>query len=156
MQFRTGLLAIAALAVSVPATIAVADPIEDAIQARQGYFKLIRANAGPLFGMAKGDMDYNAEQASAFAANLKALTSMDNTALWPAGSHKAANPGKTRALEIAWTTFPAIMEKHNALSAAATDLAASAGGGLDALRSKVGALGAACKGCHDTYRAKDF
>lgn len=156
MRLRTGLLATAAFAVTLTSAAFADDPIEDAIKARQGYFKLIKANAGPLFGMAKGDMEYNAEQAATFAANLKALTSMNNTTLWPAGSSKESMPGKTRALQVAWDTYPAIMEKHEALITAVAELEAAAGGGVDALRGKIGALGEACKGCHDTYRAKDF
>jgi len=44
-------------------------------------------------------------------------------------------------------------EKGQALADASAALAEVAGDGLDALRSKVGAVGQACKGCHDDFRA---
>ena len=155
MRFGTGLLAVAAFAIALPVTVS-ADAVEDAIKARQGFYKLVGANAGPLFGMAKGEVAYDAAQAQTFANNLVSLSNMDNGALWPAGSDKTAQPGKTRALPVAWETYPAIMDKHNAWKAAAADMAAVAGTGVDGLRSKIGDLGNACKGCHETYRAKDF
>jgi len=91
MRIRT-LTLIAAMATTLPA-IAMADALDDAIEARQGYYQVVKHNAGLLFG---------------------------------------------------------------AFVTASTTLAENAGGGLDALRANIGALGASCKGCHDTYRAKDF
>lgn len=154
MRRFSGFLA-AAIVAAFPA-VSFADAIEDAIKARQGFYQLVKANAGPLFGMAKGDVAYDAAQAQTFANNLLTLSQMDNSALWPAGSDKSAQPGKTRALPVAWETYPAIMDKHNAWKAAVADLAAVAGTDVDGLRSKIGDLGKSCKGCHDTYRAEDF
>jgi len=34
-------------------------------------------------------------------------------------------------------------------------VAAVAGDGLDALRSKIGGVGDSCKGCHDDFREKE-
>jgi len=135
---------------------AFADNIDDTIKARQGYFQLVKHNAGVLFGMAKGDIAYDADQASAHAANLDALAKLNSSSLWVPGSSKTDRPGKTRALANIWTTFPAIGEKSKAFGDATAKLAGSAGGGLDALRADIGGLGASCKGCHETYRAKDF
>ena len=137
-------------------TAVVADDIGKAIEARQGYYKLVSANAGPLFGMAKGEVPYDATKAQTFANNLLSLSYMDNAALWPPGSDKASRPGDTRALPVAWETWPAIAEKHEAWKQAVAALAGSASGGLDALRGAIGPLGASCSGCHDVYRAKDF
>ena len=50
-----------------------------------------------------------------------------------------------------WSTYPAVGEKDQALKDAAAALAEVAGDGLDALRSKIGAVGKACKGCHDDF-----
>ena len=155
MKLRTGLFLFATLSVAVPA-FSHSDSIEDTIDARRGFYSFIGHNAGALFAMAKGDREYNAEHAATHAANLRALAEMDTGSLWPEGSDREHNPGKTRALKIAWDTFPAITEKHEAFQKAAADLDAVAGDGLDALRGKIGALGASCKGCHETYRAKDF
>lgn len=147
---------LAAIGVLTAALPAFADDIDDAIKARQGYYQMLSANAGALFGMAKGEVAYDAAQASTHAQNLELLSQLNNSALWPAGSSNADRPGKTRALPVIWSTFPAIGEKAQAFNGAAATLAATAGGGLDSLRANIGALGASCKGCHDTYRAKTF
>ncbi len=152
MRF-TALTLIAAIALP---SFAVADSIDDAIKARQGYYQVVKHNAGALFGMAQGKIDYDAAKASSAAKDLAALAHFGNDGMWPAGSSKADRPGKTRALPIIWETYPAIGEKVAAFKKAATAMAGSAGNGLDALKADVSALGASCKGCHDTYRAKDF
>jgi len=129
---------------------------EDRIQARQGYYKLVLHNVGPLFAMAKGEMEYNADVAAKAANNLKILSTMDNGSLWLPGSSKEEMPGKTRALKKIWDTYPAIGEKVAAFKKAADAMAANAGNGLDALRANAGPLGGSCKGCHDNFRAEKF
>ncbi|MGI9408420.1 MAG: c-type cytochrome [Hyphomicrobiaceae bacterium] len=151
MKAAVGLATLTALAGT-----SFADPVDDAIKARQSFYQVVKFNAGGLFGMAKGDIAYDAKQAQTYADNLKALTLMMNGPMWPEGSDNEAKKGKTRAMPKIWTTYPAITEKSKAWKAAAADVAGVAGSGLDQLRSKIGALGEACKGCHDNYRAKDF
>lgn len=155
MKIQLGALAIGVAATTL-ALPALADSIDDAIKARQGYYQVVLHNAGALFGMAKGDIDYNAEAASTHANNLAALAAMNNSSMWPAGSSKEDRKGKTRALPVIWSTYPAIGEKGQAFKDATAKLAETAGNGLGELRANVGALGASCKGCHETYRAKDF
>lgn len=156
MRIRS-LTAIAALAatVALPA-IALADAADDAIKARQGYYRVVSHNAGMLFGMAKGEIAYDAATAAAHAENLRAMASMNTASMWPAGSDNVARAGKTRALPALWDTFPAVMDKHAGFVAATETLAATAGNGLDALRANIGTLGNSCGACHDLYRAKNF
>jgi cytochrome c556 len=142
-------------AIALPG-LAVADSIDDAIEARQGYYQVVKLNAGLLFGMAQGKVDYDAAAATSAASDLQALANLNNGGMWPMGSSKADRPGKTRALPVIWETYPAVLEKSDAFKKASATLAGSAGGGLDALRADIQALGASCTGCHDTYRAKDF
>jgi cytochrome c556 len=137
-------------------TPAFADNIDDAIKARQGFYQVVSHNAGALFAMAKGDVEYNAETATTHAKNLEILANMDTSSMWLPGSSKEDRKGKTRALPVIWTTFPAIGEKSQAFKDASAKLAMAAGEGIDGLRANIGALGASCKGCHETYRAKDF
>lgn len=132
------------------------DPIEKAIKARQSYYQVVSFNAGPLFGMAKGAVTYDAKKAQEFANNLLALTSMKNGAMWPKGSDNVAKKGKTRALPAIWETYPKITEASKAFKDAVTSLASAAGKGVDALRPAVGALGKSCGGCHKPYRASSF
>lgn len=154
MSLRLPILA--AVGVLTAALPAFADNIDDAIKARQGYYQVVKLNAGALFAMAKGDVPYDADAATSHARNLELLSQLNNSAMWPAGSSNADRPGKTRALPVIWTTFPAVGEKAQAFDDATAKLAMTAGGGLDSLRADIGALGASCKGCHDTYRAKAF
>ena len=129
------------------------DPNDKAIKARQGEMQLRSFNAGPLFGMAKGKMAYNAELASTLANNLLLQTKINLDRAWPQGTDNTAYK-KTDALPEIWSTYPEIVEKNKDYVDAVQALAAVAGNGQDALKSKIGALGKSCKGCHDDYREK--
>ena len=131
------------------------DPLEKAIKARQGEMQLRSFNAGPLFGMAKGKMDYDAELASKLAGNLKTLLDLDMGRAWPQGSDNKAYPGKTTSLPKIWETYPEIAEYGKNYAKAVNELAAVAGDGLEALRSKIGDVGQGCKGCHDDFREEE-
>lgn len=132
------------------------EAMENMVKARQGYYQNVRHNAGILFGMAKGEMDYDAAAASTAANNLLALTKIDLGTYYVAGSSKEEMPGKTRALKKIWETYPAVSEKGKAFKEAVAAMAAVAGNGVDAIRANAGALGGSCKGCHDNFRAKEF
>lgn len=147
---RLGLL-LAGLAL-VATSHAAQDPNEKAIKARQGEMQLRAFNAGPLFGMAKGQIEYDAELAKKLAGNLKTLLDLDNGRAWAPGSHNEAYPGKTTALPKIWDTYPEIADYGKNYAKAVNELAAVAGNGRDSLRAKVGDLGKACKACHDDFR----
>ena len=132
------------------------DPIAKAIKARQSGFQLYSFYAGQLFAMAKGDQEYNADLASAMADNLVAVTSLNNGIMWLPGSDNVARKGDTRAKPEIWAEGSTAGEKSQALKDAALAVSMVAGDGLDALRGEIGAVGDACKACHDDYRAKDF
>lgn len=133
---------------------AAKDPNLGLIKARQGEMQLRSYNAGPLFGMAKGQIEYDAEKAQKLADNLKMLMDLDMGRAWAANTGNDKYPGKTTALPEIWTTYPEITEYGKRYSKAVNELAAAAGNGLDAMRSKIGALGKSCKGCHDDFREK--
>ena len=146
-------LAIVGLSFIVPA-FAAKDPNLKLIKARQSEMQLKSFNAGPLFGMAKGKIEYNAELAAMLANNLLLQTQLDMGRAWAEGTDNVAYEGKTRALPEGWSTYPEIAEKGKAYVKAVTELAPVAGNGLAALKSKIGALGKGCKGCHDDFREK--
>ena len=152
-SFARWTLAVIGLSVAFSAS-AAKDPNEKAIEARQAVMTLQSWYAGPLFGMAKGDIEYDAEMARSFAAHLDAMAGLDAGAMWPRGTGNDAYAGKTRALPAIWSTWPEAGRKGEALSEATAALAAVAGDGPGALRSKIGAVGKACKGCHDDFRAE--
>ncbi len=69
-------LMIIGLALAAPG-FAAKDPNLKLIKARQGEMQLRSFNVGPLFGMAKGQMEYNAELAATLANNLKTQLELD-------------------------------------------------------------------------------
>ncbi len=144
-------LAIIGFSLTIPA-FAAKDPNLKLIKARQSEMQLKLFNAGPLFGMAKGKIEYNAELAAMLANNLLLQTKLDMGRAWAEGTDNVAYEGKTAALPEAWSTYPEIAEKGKAYVKAVTELAPVAGNGLDALKSKISALGKGCKGCHDDFR----
>ncbi len=144
-------LTIIGFSLTIPA-FAAKDPNLKPIKARQSEMQLKLFNAGPLFGMAKGKIEYNAELAAMLANNLLLQTQLDMGRAWAKGTDNLAYEGKTRALPEAWSTYPEIAEKGKAYVKAVTELAPVAGNGLDALKSKIGALGKGCKNCHDDFR----
>ena len=152
MNVTTRIVLLLALFGLTSTGFAAKDPNEKAIKARQGEMQLRAFNAGPLFGMSKGQVEYDAALASKLAGNLKLLLDLDNGAAWAAGSHNEAYPGKTTALPKVWDTYPEIAEYGKNYAKAVNELAAVAGDGLDALKSKIGALGKSCKACHDDFR----
>ena len=134
--------------------IAAQDPLKKAIKARQGEMQLRAFNVGPLFGMAKGQIDYDADMAKKLAGNLKLLLDLDNGRAWAKGSDIDNYMGETTALPEIWTTYPEISEYGKKYAKAINELAAEAGNGVDALKSKMGPVGKSCKGCHDDFREK--
>lgn len=131
------------------------DPNLQLIKARQGDMELRTYSVMPLFGMAKGEIPYDAEQAVKLVNNLKLLLQLDVGGAWAQGTGNDKYPGKTHALPEIWSTYPKVAEAGKAYGAAVEELAAVAGDGLDALRSKIGGVGDSCKGCHDDFREKE-
>lgn len=142
-----------AISLASPA-FAAKDPNKSTIKARQAEMQLRSFNVGPLFAMAKGKVDYNAEMASKLAGNLKLLLDLDNGRAWAKGTGKDNYPDESDALPKIWTTYPEIGKYGKKYKEAVTQVAAVAGNGLDALKSKIGMLGKSCKGCHDEFREK--
>lgn len=131
------------------------DPNLLLIKARQGEMEVRSFSAGPLFEMAKGKMPYDAELAAKLANNLKVLLELDIGGAWAADTGKDKYPGKTHALPEIWSTYPKVAEAGEKYGAAVNELSEVAGAGLDQLRSKIGDVGDACKGCHDDFREKE-
>ncbi len=129
-----------------------AGPLDAAMGARQAQMKLYSFNLGILGGMAQGKAEYDAAAASAAASNLAALSTMDQSAMWPQGSDSASLEG-SRALPAMWENFPDVIEKGTALATAAAAMNENAGNGLEALQASMGALGGTCGACHKVYRA---
>jgi len=130
------------------------DKEDKAILARQGYMKLVVWEAGPLFGMAKGAMDYNADIAKARAANLKAISQYPVENLFLPGTSNEDRPGKTRALATIWKDSAGVANAFKQWRSAVDGVVNAAGKGKSELATAVGALGKSCGTCHKPFRAK--
>ena len=131
------------------------DTEDKAIATRQGFMKLVVWEAGPLFGMAKGAVAYDAKTALAHAANLKAISQYPAERLFLPGTSTVDRPGKTRSLPAIWTDDAKFAKALGDWRTAVDALSAKAGGGKDALAAAVGDLGKACGGCHKPFRAPE-
>ena len=143
----TGLIAAAAIGTAV-----AHEGSNPAVKARTSIMQLYAFNLGTLGGMAKGEIDYDAQAATSAANNLVVLTQIDQSAMWPAGSDSAAD-ASSRALPAIWQNFPDVMAKGTAMSEAAIAMQGAAGQDLEALRAAMGGVGNACSACHKAYRA---
>lgn len=154
------MLSFGAVLAALVATAAISDGHADksvlsAVKARQSQMVLYSFNLGLLGGMAKGDIAYDAQAASAAASNLAALSQLDQSRLWPQGSDNATlGVDTTEALPAIWEAGSTAGEKGMALATAALAMEKAAGGGLDSLRGAMSAVGKSCGGCHETYRQK--
>ena len=149
----------AALTLAVFAGSSVVSAQQDhsgAVKARQAHMQLNGFFMGQLAAIAKGQVPYDAAQATGVVNSLLALNTMDVGAMWPPGSDNQALPGKTRALPEIWTTFPAVVEKGDALTKALEAMVVAAGTDLASLQGAFGAVGAGCGGCHRSFRAENF
>ncbi len=139
-------------------SLAIATPVlagNPAVKARQSLMQLYKFNIAQLGGMAKGKIPYDAKVASVAANNLKTLATVDQTAMWPAGTDNDTMFGETRALPAIWASYPAVEENADALIKATEALAGAAGTDLASLRGAIGGVGASCGGCHKKFRAPE-
>ena len=123
-----------------------------AVKARQAQMTLYSFNLGLLGGMAKGEIDYDAASAQGAAANLAALSKMDQSRFWVPGSDSDTLGDASRALQAIWSADSTARAKGMSLAEAAGALEMVAGNGLDALRGAMGPVGQSCGACHDAYR----
>lgn len=147
----TSIVALAAMGTGIAAT---AQDLPAPVQARQGQFQIMALNIGVLGNMARGNTEYDAEAASTAAANLVAISQIDQSFHWPEGTDNFALEG-TRALPAIWENLPDVVAKWTAFGSAAEGLAAVAGDGLEPMRAALGPVGGTCGACHDAYRASE-
>lgn len=147
------MIALGLAAMTLAAGVAAAqDAVEAAVKARKGQFEVMAQSMGVLGGMARGNVPYNAQAASAAAGNIATITKLNQSALWPAGSHNGTLKN-TRAQPNIFENVADFTAKWETLGKRATALQAAAGNGLDALRPAIGGVGGACQDCHEKYRA---
>ena len=147
-------VACSAVLLATAATAQDQKALERAVAARQGLMNVHVLEAGPLFGMAKGDVPYDAAMATDHAEALSSLTDYDETRMFPAGTSNAEMPDKTWALPAIWEKPDEFQAAFEDLREAAETVAAEAGKGQEQLTAAVAELGKACGDCHETFRQK--
>ena len=136
--------------VSVFANAAFAQKPEDAIKYRQGVYRTIGWNFGPMAAMAKGERPYDA---AAFARHAEIVAFMSKLPL--EGFVPGSDTGETKAKPEIWLDmddFKAKLEKMQAEAAKLAEVAKA--GDLNTSKAQLGETGKACKACHDKYRNK--
>ena len=123
-----------------------------AVKARKAHMQLYAFNLGTLGAMAKGEVEYDADAASAAAGNLAALSSLSQRAYWAPGTSTDELGEETRALPAIWQEGSKAGEIGASFAEAAAALAAVAGDGKDAMAGAMGPVGKACGDCHKAYR----
>jgi cytochrome c556 len=137
---------IAALSLAF-ATIAGTAIAQDPIGSRKAAMKTIGGSVGLLTKMVKGEEAYDSAKAKgAVDAIAKAAQGFD--ALFPAGSDQ----GDTKAGPKIWEDQAGFKAALAKLQEATGPAAEKAGKDVDGVKAALGALGATCKGCHETYR----
>ena len=124
---------------------------EDALKYRQGLFKALAWQLGPVVGMAKGEVPFSNEQLALRADNMDAIAKMLAEG-FPKGSADGEIAG-TKAKPEIWTNQADFTAKLAALQTATAALSAASGTLTQGDVGKhVAAIGGTCKSCHDSYR----
>ncbi|MEQ9463223.1 MAG: cytochrome c [Haliea sp.] len=153
LRKRAAILASAAALAISPLALSHLDENEFHQSYRQSYFALLGANFGPIGAMVKGEMPWNQEQLQGFANDFAAVSTLNILRGFPEGSEK----GTTRAQPEIWSNMEDFASKFDTLKAEAATLQTTvAGGDRGAIAQQVGAVGQACKACHDEYKSKDY
>lgn len=124
---------------------------QKAIETRQGLLKVVGHYFGPIVGMAKGQVPFDATVVSANANKIAQLAPMipDVFALDTRASGVASD-----TLDGVWDNLDDFNNKAATATERALALAAAADQGQGAFLKAVGGLGSACKSCHEDYRQK--
>ena len=143
-------LAAAALGTAVSASAQFAKS-EDAIEYRQGAYKVLGTHFGRIGAMANGKMPYDAQVAANDAAIALVASRLPPVAFGD-GTDKGHN---TKAKPGIWKEKAKFNELFTKMDAEMVKLnAAAKTGNLDNLKAAFGPAAQTCKACHDDYRAK--
>lgn len=143
--------AFAATLALMPPTLALAQDVNPNVHARQAFMDVMAYNLGQIGGMAQGRRPYDAGVAATAAANLDALAQVDIRPMFPAGTDDMSID-HTRALPAIWDNPEGFVQRIDALRAATATMRDAAGVDLASLQAAMRPLGAACGGCHQTFR----
>jgi len=143
-----------AVAIALAPAATLAQDFDNQIAARQGQMRVQAANLGVLVGMARGEIEYDAEAAQVAADNLATVSEIDQRFFWPEGSGIMYS-SDTKALPEIWDDYDDFISKWEAYGEAATALQAVAGDGQQAMAGGLQQVGNACGACHEDYQQSD-
>ena len=143
--------AIAVLALAATALLAEAQQMkaENQVKYRRAAYQLMNLNFQSLDQMAADKKPFNKDEAARNAEFVALLSTV------PKGFFGEGTDKDTKAKPEIWTNrtdFDAKMEKMNVEAAKVP--AAVRSGDMAAFKKQMADLAAACKACHDEYRAK--
>ena len=128
------------------------NPAEQQIKYRKALYTVMAGNFGPVYAMASGKAPYDAAALAKRAERVSFIAGILPEA-FPPGSGSGA---PTRALPGIWekrAEFDQLMQDLGDRAAALVSAART--GDLKQIQPAVGALGDACKACHDKFKRKD-
>ena len=149
---RNAIFGLSAAALVAGTAIAGGHGGNPAVKARKAHMQLYAYNLGILGGMAKGEVEFNADAAQVAADNLATLANMNIGSMWMPGTSSEDLPDESRALAAIWQADSMIMAEVGKLGDAANAMAAAAGT-LEGVQGAIGAVGGSCGSCHKAYRA---
>lgn len=121
-----------------------------ATELRQSVYKLLGSNMGPLGGMARGKIAFDAKKVEKHAARINQLALMmdDYTR-----TNTSAFNVKTEALDKVWSERAAFSKRINNLTKASAYLQTLAASGSESeIKQAIGGVGKTCGGCHDNFK----
>jgi cytochrome c556 len=134
---------------SAPAQAQFAKP-EDAVKYRQSALSVMSNHMGRINAQLKSPQP-NVQVIQNSAALVETMSKLP----WEAFVAGTENVGNTKALPGVFKDTAKIKELSEKLQAETAKLASvSKGGDVKAIQAQFGNVGAACKACHDDYRAK--
>ncbi|MDE2403697.1 MAG: cytochrome c [Sphingomonadales bacterium] len=153
MKQHHGMMAALAIGALAFGGAALAASASTTIQARQANFKQLGKGMKAVMTELKADAP-NVDAIKAGAALIDGAAPKV-AGFFPKGTGPEAGV-KTEALPVIWQKGPEFKAAAEKLVNASKGLnAAAATGDVARIKAAAGALGGACKGCHDTFKAKD-
>ena len=152
MRSAARMLCAAILAAGAGTASADDDPNQIATETRQGLLKMVRMYFGPIYGMVRGQIDFDAAVVEHNATQISHLANMIPDAF---RVNTAGADVDTEALDHIWENKADFDTKAAAVSERAGALATAAADGLEAVQGAFGGMGGACKACHDEYRQQN-
>lgn len=120
------------------------------VELRQSVFKLLKSNIGPLGGMAKGKIEFDAKKVKKHAVRINQLSHMIH-------DYTKTDTSKfkleTEALDKIWLEPDNFKQRIKDLKNASKQLIAMSKTGSEMeIKKAIGGVGKTCGGCHDNFK----